>query len=1060
VALFAGVHSFSFVQVTPALLSFTVKLHLTPSKMKPASPAFRITACACKITVCLALALSGPQLFAQAAAPTAAAKEEPLELSPFVVNAGKDDGYAAQETLVGTRLRSRIADTPVSLTVMTAALLDDLGATDFKDVADFVPSTQNFITSISDPTGNGAKSPTSLVVRGFTTNTQTKDFFLTQTAADRYLTDQITFTRGPNALLFGIGNPGGIVAVQTNRASFNGSAGNLQFVYDEYDSKRVSLGQNVEVVDNRLAVRGDFLLERSSGYRVPTERNKDGIFLSATVRPFKRSANTTLYLSYEYGLRDDVSARPFAPFDGFSTWVANGTPLFDNFVNARPPTVFSSTTPFSRAENSYVNVLHQNYIPAYLTSINQLIGGRRYNSFVQTNGRIINGSTVTPANGGGDSIAQDFVSINPLDTLLKNFGGDRVRLEAWLASLGAARAVPESFANGPVVVPMTTFLSGGLDRITQRWNTPRLILNQRIGQNFDVELAANSERFHSFNRTMLRGTDYSIRYDPNLYLPDGKPNPYAGVPYVSNEAFATLDRADGRTDEGRVLATYKLDLSQKRIFGFSLGRHMLSALGNFYRFENEGSQQRPYVISVGGVGVTNAPAAANILRSRYYLIPGQPTYLVDPFVPLPTTAPFQADWINFSGARTKNTIDSYALATQSFFLKERLVLTGGARWDHAQTESSTQVAYTAAGATAAGRYPGEVDLPATYATLNPVTDDKVTNYSAGVVYHVAKPFSPFFNYSTNSNPGTALRDVNMNLLPYLRGAGRDYGFQFNLFKERLQGAYTHYRTEQKNVSGATDNGTNSMYMLMNTNMQLAEPALYAERNALGLSWRVRWDQVTNGDELQFTFNPSRNLRLRIAASRQKTITTGRYVDVAEFLERHIPVWTAYANAPGTPAASSQTVLTSLPQIQDAIADYLSINGSPQIGESEYSGSLAASYSFNDIRMLRGLRIGTNISYRGRVITGYQVNADGSVDLSNVAYASGPKYINANISYGRAFRGGKYAWSLTLEVANLLDDADPIVRRATWDYTINKFVNTSNSMREPRNWQITSKISWR
>lgn len=520
--------------------------HNEPNIMKPSPtphPAIKnmLSKSACFLAVSLVATLIPLSGFAQEKSPK---NDEIVELSPFIVQAEKDTGYLAENTLVGTRLRTPIADTPGALSVMTADLLDDLGATEFRDVLDFVPGTGEFRTSTEDPIGNGTKNPSQYMSRGFVTNTQTKDFFSTAVAADRYLTQQITFTRGPNALLFGIGNPGGIVAIQVNRARFAGNRGQLEFRYGDYDSKRVTFDQNLELVKNRLAIRADLLVERGHTYREPTEKNKDGIFLTTTYRPWR---STDVILSYEYGKRDDVVARPIAPFDGFSTWIANDMPLYDNFSDARPSTVFTDKTPFTRAENLYVNVLHQNSLMPYYTSRGHKINGLTYNSFVTTTGRIINGTTVAPAVGGGDSISSDFISVNPIDVLLKHFGGDQAKLETWLASLGTARAIPESFTSGPVVIPMETFLSGGLDRIKQTWNIPRLIIEQRIGKNLDVEIAANYERMKDYNITTLRGTDYSIRYDPNLYLPDGSPNPYAAIPYVSNENFATRTFYDTET---------------------------------------------------------------------------------------------------------------------------------------------------------------------------------------------------------------------------------------------------------------------------------------------------------------------------------------------------------------------------------------------------------------------------------------------------------------------------------------------------------------------------------
>jgi hypothetical protein len=39
-------------------------------------------------------------------------EEKPVELSPFTVTSGDDQGYRAQNTLAGSRLNSALKDTP------------------------------------------------------------------------------------------------------------------------------------------------------------------------------------------------------------------------------------------------------------------------------------------------------------------------------------------------------------------------------------------------------------------------------------------------------------------------------------------------------------------------------------------------------------------------------------------------------------------------------------------------------------------------------------------------------------------------------------------------------------------------------------------------------------------------------------------------------------------------------------------------------------------------------------------------------------------------------------
>ena len=55
-----------------------------------------------------------------------------IELSPFVVSADDSFGYLASNSTSGTRLAVPIKDLPVPVEVVTAAFMEDIGATDIE----------------------------------------------------------------------------------------------------------------------------------------------------------------------------------------------------------------------------------------------------------------------------------------------------------------------------------------------------------------------------------------------------------------------------------------------------------------------------------------------------------------------------------------------------------------------------------------------------------------------------------------------------------------------------------------------------------------------------------------------------------------------------------------------------------------------------------------------------------------------------------------------------------------------------------------------------------------
>src|SRR5688572_32435423 len=89
----------------------------------------------------LALASLSSEGAAQTAVPPSASSQPPtqevVELSPFTVNTSRDVGYAAENTLAGSRLNSALRDTAGSVSVFTREFLDDLAITDVRELVQY-----------------------------------------------------------------------------------------------------------------------------------------------------------------------------------------------------------------------------------------------------------------------------------------------------------------------------------------------------------------------------------------------------------------------------------------------------------------------------------------------------------------------------------------------------------------------------------------------------------------------------------------------------------------------------------------------------------------------------------------------------------------------------------------------------------------------------------------------------------------------------------------------------------------------------------------------------------
>src|SRR6478736_9410630 len=171
-----------------------------------------------------------------APAPTAAAKDdETVVLSPFKVTTDKDDGYAATNSVSGSRVNTPIKDIPIPIQVITDQFINDIGATSLRDSLAYVSSisvqTQNDLENRGGTFGSpygpgGVNNPEGVTsningvqikLRGFITNNVLRDGFYRGSPSDAINIERVEVVQGPNALLYGTGNFGGVVNYLTKK---------------------------------------------------------------------------------------------------------------------------------------------------------------------------------------------------------------------------------------------------------------------------------------------------------------------------------------------------------------------------------------------------------------------------------------------------------------------------------------------------------------------------------------------------------------------------------------------------------------------------------------------------------------------------------------------------------------------------------------------------------------------------------------------------------------------------------------------------------------------------
>ena len=250
-----------------------------------------------------------------------------IVLSPFMVQTTQDRGYQAQTTLAGSRLNSNLKDVASPTSAFTETFLRDLGLTNLEELAPYMLSTElNFNEDIGNArlagnTGN-TESSRSTRVRGLSGGTVSVNFFKSPNVRfDTFNTERIDQSRGPNAVLFGVGNPGGIVNVTTKRAAMNDTRGALAFAGRSFGGWRGELDLNQSLLRDRLAVRVATAKEETHTWRDFEYDRSDRHYATLKWRPTPR---TELNVEFEKGDIDRKTESPYVAGDQYTLWASRG----------------------------------------------------------------------------------------------------------------------------------------------------------------------------------------------------------------------------------------------------------------------------------------------------------------------------------------------------------------------------------------------------------------------------------------------------------------------------------------------------------------------------------------------------------------------------------------------------------------------------------------------------------------------------------------------------------------------------------------------------------------
>jgi hypothetical protein len=742
-----------------------------------------------------------------------------------------------------------------AISIMTKDQMNDFALVDINDVFLYTVGTEgtgtysDFVMNRNgELTDNVSLNPTQANrVRGIAAANVSYGNFETmgRMPIDRLILESLEISRGPNANVFGLGNPSGTVNQVPVAANTTRNVATVELQVDDWDGYRATLDVNRMLIRDKLALRFSALQGEEGFVRKPSGMETTRYNGMIQYRPFKNTTLNASYLRYESeGNRPNFTP----PRDYVSHWIAQGKPGWDPITQRIVMPDGTTYGPFTTDNAAFA-------APGG-SAFNRTGGAfQRSNVFIDRNGPFY--WTATSNNTGTTPTANT------------GSGANFIRL---MGSSPGPNGNSGRFADQPLFNSVRSVTDSGLydyeninlaapNFTSDKHDTYHVTLDQILVNNPTHLLAAQlgffretSDRFRKvpIGDAGTGGQNGQLWVDVNTRNLDGTPNANFGRPYIGvNEPIYSYFPA--QWDTYRAQLAYQLDLTQSDRWTKWLGKHSISPYYEYkYRVERKYSYReaigsdhtwlqpgQPNIVSNWGpANQTNTnggpQASPNITRPFYRFYVGDANgtntdYAPGPIIPgtynflwgttgnwrnEPTELALLATNNNTGGPNNlKRIIKTEGAVWHSRFLDGKLVTTFGLREDKVYAKQGTQTIQMINGNT-------EHDFP-----NNNQWENRAWRFSSGktkTYQVVASPFRDLpalrsltergsffgdlvqdlaftYNKSDNFIPSPPAFDLFLNPLPNQTGKGKDVGVWITLFDGKLVVRVNRYENIQLNA---------------------------------------------------------------------------------------------------------------------------------------------------------------------------------------------------------------------------------------------------------------------
>jgi len=509
-------------------------------------------------------------------------ENETVVLSPFMVQGEENEGYTANSTLAGTRIRTDLKDTAASISVVTKQFLKDTGVKNNQDLLVYTPSTEvsglngnfsgfggvktyNETSKLINPSNNNR-------VRGLDAADNTRDYFLTDIPWDSFNVGRIDLQRGPNSILFGVGSPAGIINASINDASLK-TAYRFETVVDQYGSLRTATDLNYVVLKKQLAIRISAVDDREKYEQEPAFNNTRRYSGALRYDPkfFSDDFHTTLRLKYEDGNVKSNNPRTLPPSDLITPWFT--APYSKQTINTYTVGNGSlSTTSPVLALYSLNGISFQGAASG--------VDVRSYYNGASSSGTLPSAVSGNPTNVLNGMISAGVAGLNNQ--------AYRALTVPSFTNYAISKLAGGSFYTDKVLTDRTVFdffgnlLDGPNKKEWQNWKAYNADLQQTFFKDmFALDVTYDRQTYNSGQVPWLTGGQYAIGIEVNEVFGDTSANPNVGRPYVASSSAIGNNSFKSERESKRAILT--ADTTAERWLGKGwvsriIGKNVFTAL--------------------------------------------------------------------------------------------------------------------------------------------------------------------------------------------------------------------------------------------------------------------------------------------------------------------------------------------------------------------------------------------------------------------------------------------------------------------------------------------------